>query len=162
MKDKRSLRWIALFTGILTMMTAPGNILIANAAPTPTREAAIDWQTDLFLHKVNPELDGRKLQSDETNYIREWNAIRQAVDQEMKPNVSECAGDQYWELYSYDGINGLHSGRHPAPSFDRIADAIFYSRHPELIGRSLSSSNSALAREWSQIRQAIMVEQPCS
>ncbi|MBD2372744.1 MULTISPECIES: hypothetical protein [Leptolyngbya] len=155
-----SLRSISLLTGLLITMIAAGDI--ANAAPVQTREGAIDWQTDLFLHKVNPELNGRKLRLSDTSYIREWNAIRQAVNQEMKPNITECAGDQYWELYSYDGINGLPSGRRPASSFDRIADAIFYSRHPELAGRSLSSSNSALAREWSQIRQAIMIEQPCS
>jgi len=133
----------------------------ANAAFVQTREAAIDEQTDLFLHKANPELNGRKLRSDEDGYIREWNAIRQAVDQEMKPTPSQCDGE-YWELYSYDGINGLHSGRHPVPSFDRIADAIFYSRHPEIVGTPLSSSSSDLAREWSQIRRAIRVEKPCS
>jgi hypothetical protein len=157
-----AVRLISLFTGILTTTVICGSTLTANAYTVPTREAAIDGQADLFLDKVNPELNGRKLRSDDYGYIKEWKAIRKAVEQEMKPAVSECAGDQMWELRSYDGINGLPSGRRGSPTFDRIADAIFYSRHPELAGAAISSSDSALAREWSRIRQAIMIEQPCS
>ncbi|MBE9009041.1 hypothetical protein IQ250_02335 [Pseudanabaenaceae cyanobacterium LEGE 13415] len=155
-------RFIALFAGILSAIVISGNSVSATAALVQTREQAIDWQTDFFLHKVNPELNGRKLRSTDVRYIREWNAIRRAVAQQMRPTATNCVGDLYWELFDYDGINGLLSGRRPARSFDRIADAIFYSRHPEFVGRSLSSANSALAREWSQIRQAIRVEQPCS
>jgi hypothetical protein len=133
----------------------------AEARPV-TREAAIDQETDRVLYRVNPELNGRKLRSEDGQYIKEWQAIRQVVAQEMNPEVSRCAGDQYWELASYDGINGLRSGRRGSPTFDRIADAIFYSRHPELGGRRISASNTKLAREWTTIRQTIMVEQPCS
>jgi hypothetical protein len=139
------------------------NILPAHAYKVDaTRDEAIDAQTDMFFNIVNPELNGRKLRSADYGYIKEWKAIRRAVNQEMKPRVTECAGDRYWELFDYDGINGLPSGRRPSRSFDRIADAIFYSRHPELGGKPLTASQSDLAQEWSQIRRAIMVEQPCS
>jgi hypothetical protein len=134
----------------------------AEARSVPTREEAIDQETDRVLYRVNPELNGRKLRSNDGPYIKEWQAIRQVVAQEMNPKVSQCAGDQYWELASYDGINGLRSGRRGSPTFDRIADAIFYSRHPELGGRKISASDDGLAREWITIRQTIMVEQPCS
>jgi hypothetical protein len=127
-----------------------------------TRDEAIDAQTDMFLYRVNPELNGRKLGSRDYGYIQEWKSIRRAVAQEMKPRASECAGDVYWELFEYDGINGLPSARRPARSFDQIADAIFYSRHPELANNPLSSASSDLAQEWNQIREAIKVEQPCS
>lgn len=150
---------IAMMIGILsTAIATPARADQSNVS----RQDAINSQTDMFLYKVNPELNGRKLRSNDYGYINQWNAIRAAVEQEMKPDISSCAGDQYWELYSYDGINGLPSSRRPSPSFDRIADAIFHSRHPELNGRSISSTNSALANEWSQIRRSIMVEQPCS
>jgi hypothetical protein len=165
-----------LMVGILTTTMVCSSTLTANAGTgqtrevafaaeaVPTREEAIDSDTDRFLYRVNPELNGRKLRSDDDGYINEWKAIRKAVAQEMKPAVSNCAGDQYWELLNYDGINGLPSSRrrHSSPTFDHIADAIFYSRHPELVGTPLASDNSVLAREWSAIRRAIMVEQPCS
>ncbi len=155
-----AIRLIALFAGILTTAMICSSAFTANAYTVPTREEAIDSETDLMLHKANPELNNRKLRSDDYGYINEWKAIRRVVQQEMKPAASECAGDQYWELRQYDGINGLRP--HASLTFDRIADAIFYNRHPELAGASISSSDSALAREWSRIRQAIRVEQPCS
>jgi hypothetical protein len=132
------------------------------ARPVPTREEAIDQESDMLLYRVNPELNGRKLRADDGRYIKEWQTIRKIVAQEMNPEVSQCAGDQYWELASYDGINGLRSSRHDSPTFDRIADAIFYSRHPKLSGSKISASDANLAREWTTIRQTIMVEQPCS
>ncbi|HEY9597902.1 MAG TPA: hypothetical protein V6D33_09550 [Cyanophyceae cyanobacterium] len=153
---------LVTMTGVLTTAIICSSTLTANAAQT--REEAINAQTDMFFYTVNPQLNERKLRSDDYGYIREWNAIRKAVEQEMKPTASECDG-QYWELYDYDwnyGLNVPNGSPHVSRSFDRIADAIFYSRHPELAGRPLSSSNSKLAREWNQIRRAIIVEQPCS
>jgi hypothetical protein len=164
MKLKLSaIRPVAMVTGLLSATIVCTYPLTASADQSnQTREEAIDRQTDWFLHQVNPELQGRKLRSNDYGYIRQWKMIRAAVAQEMKPTISSCGGDQYWELFDYDGINGLPSGRRGSRSFDRIADAIFYSRHPELAGTPISASNSALAREWSAIRRAIMVEQPCS
>jgi hypothetical protein len=150
---------------ILTTTIVCTNSLTARADDShQTREAAIDRQTDWFLYKVNPELQHRKLRSQDFQYIKEWNAIRKAVAREMKSTVSSCGGDQYWELFEYDWLYGSSdpSQRHVSPSFDRIADAIFYSRHPKLAGTQISASNSALAREWSHIRRSIITEQPCS
>ncbi|NJK52829.1 MAG: hypothetical protein HC936_08325 [Leptolyngbyaceae cyanobacterium SU_3_3] len=129
-----------------------------------TREAAIDRQADWFLYNVNPKLQGRKLRSNDAQYIKEWNAIRKAVAREMKSTISSCGGAQYWELVEYDWLYGSSdlAERHVSSSFDRIANAIFYSRHPKLAGTQISSSNSALAREWSHIRRSIITEQPCS
>lgn len=139
--------------------------LTTSSQPTQTRDEAIDWLTDLLLNKVNPELNGRKLQSGEARYISEWKAIRQVIAEEMNPAATNCVGDLYWELPSYDANYGSTDPNripHISGTFDRIADAIFYSRHPELVGTRLSAANSEQTREWDSIRQAIIVEQPCS
>jgi hypothetical protein len=139
--------------------------LVRDPSKTKTREQAINWLTDLLLNQVNSELDGRKLQPNEFRYINEWTMIRQVVAQEMNSTPTDCVGDLYWELPDYDWnyeSTQPNRSRYVSDTFNRIADAIFYSRHPEWVGKKLPSKNSAQAQEWKSIRQAIIIEKTCS
>lgn len=132
----------------------------ANLAKAESRAEAVKNLTDWFFYQVNPQLNNRKVRSNEHGYIREWQRIHQVVEQEMEPSQGSCVGDSYWALSSYDipgkGDRGLVS-----QSFNRIADAIFYSRNPQLSGYKIPRSNSKKAREWLTIRRSIVREHPC-
>jgi hypothetical protein len=132
----------------------------ANLAKAESRAEAVNRLTDWFFYQVNPGLNYRPLTGRESRYIREWRAIHQVVEQEMEPSQGSCAGDSYWALSNYDipgeGDRGLVS-----QSFNRIADAIFYSRNPQLAGYKIPRSNSKKAREWLTIRRSIAREHPC-
>jgi hypothetical protein len=132
----------------------------ANLAKAESREEAVRNLTDWFFYEVNPQLNNRPLRLDEYNYIDEWQAIYKAVNQEMEYSQFDCAGDNFWALYNYDllgqGDKGLVSS-----SFNHIADAIFYSRNPQLIGYKIADPESEKAREWLIIRRSIIREHPC-
>jgi hypothetical protein len=52
--------------------------VVANRAP----EKAIDRLTDFIFYNLHPQLNRRKIRSDETQYIKEWAAIKKVVNQD--------------------------------------------------------------------------------
>ncbi|MDF0552671.1 hypothetical protein [Kamptonema sp. UHCC 0994] len=56
-------------------MPADSVQIAANRAP----EKAIDGLTDFIFYQLHPELNHRKIRSDETQYINEWAAIKKVV-----------------------------------------------------------------------------------
>jgi hypothetical protein len=135
-----------------------GSLILSPAIANSQPQEAIDRWTDDFFYSVNPQLSRRKLRADETLYIREWNAIQRVV-----PDIliyrQTCTGRFAWEMEHYDD---------PSPEkqlisedVDKVADAIFYARHPELGYRKIQPGETALANEWMRIRRSLYWLHPC-
>jgi hypothetical protein len=138
---------LCLLSGTFTLAeTRSATAYSEAAAPTEPRSEAIDRITDNFFHQANPELNKRKLGSRDRTYIREWKTLRQAIAPMVKTSREVCFrhgnGENYWE-FNYNNN-----------SYDDIADVIFYSRNPDLLGQKLSP-RSAAAKEWSRIRKPL-------
>jgi len=146
---------------ILTLGSLILSPTIANSQQL--NQETIDRWADNFFYSVNPQLSRRKLRADETLYIREWNAIARVVPDILVYENSACGGDKptfEWLLENYDGQsrNGLNL---VSEDLNKIADAIFYVRNPELGGRKIQSGETALANEWLRIRTAVSQLAPC-
>ncbi len=121
--------------------------------PTESKDVAIDRYTDHFFYDANPELNKRKLRSNDTAYIQEWQAIRQAIVPLVKTNREACprgGGSEgpYWEF-------ALSTARKTS-SYDDLTDAIFYHRNPDMAGQKLRSGTAA-AKEWSAIHRNVFI-----
>ena len=131
----------------------------APVAATPQApEKAIDNLTDYIFYNLHPQLNRRRIRSDETQYIREWAAIKKVVSNDNLVYEKECGrnpnNNYQWRLSSYDS-SGLGRNASPlsSPVFNKVADAVFYTRHPELGYRRIQPSETRLVSEWSKIRQ---------
>ena len=122
--------------------------------PTQPKSVAIDSYTDHFFYAANPELNKRRLDADETIYIQEWQAIRQALMPLVKFNREACGRHTvsseapYWEF-------DLSVSR-KVSSYDYLTDAIFYHRNPDMIGQKLRPRTAA-AKEWLAIRRNMYI-----
>jgi hypothetical protein len=56
-----------------------------NLAKAESRDRTVDRLTDFLFYKVNPELNNRKLQAGDRDYILEWQRLRAAIDPRVKP-----------------------------------------------------------------------------
>ncbi|MEB3280473.1 MAG: hypothetical protein VKK42_16295 [Lyngbya sp.] len=113
----------------------------------------IDFYTDHFFYQANPELQGRKLTSRDRDYLREWDNLRAAIAPLIKPTEEACPfekPDGRWE-FDIDGKPESYSS-----AYDYLADVIFYSRYPQMLGQKLSPG-TVFAREWSTIRKRLYV-----
>jgi hypothetical protein len=135
--------------------------VVANRAP----EKAIDNLTDFIFYNLYPELNRRKIRSDETQYIKEWAAIKKVVSQDnlvYGDTCSERSNNYEWLLSSYDDENPRRNASPlSSPVLDKVADAVFYTRHPELGYRRIQPSETRLVSEWSKIRQGVSSLHPC-
>jgi len=144
-------------------MPADSVQITANNAP----EQAIDTLTDSIFYRLHPELNRRKIRSDETQYINEWTAIKKVVsnDNLVYGDVCDFKSKNYeWLLSKYDGEGpGRQGVTSPltSPVLDKVADAVFYTRHPELNYRKIQPSETRLVSEWSKIRQGVSSLHPC-
>lgn len=108
--------------------------IAANKAP----EKAIDELTDYIFYNLHPQLNRRKIRSDETQYINEWAAIKKVVSNDNLVYQDACGRNSTnyeWLLSKYDGEGPGRAGRTislSSPVLDKVADAVFYTRHPEL------------------------------
>lgn len=143
---------------LLTLGSLILNPTIANSQPQETID---DW-TDNFFYSANPQLSRRKLRAGETEYIREWNAIQRVVPDMLAYGNQACGREPNnfdWMLINYDG--GSRDRRFDSEDLDKVADAIFYVRHPELGYRKIQPGETALANEWMRIRRAVSRLHPC-
>lgn len=137
-----------LALSILAMM-----LLIANAtgATAQTREQSVDSVTDWLFGNLHPELNRRKLQSNEYEYIREWNAIRTVIDQgglqyeKADPNHRGCDSPEWYYSNKDEALR------------ERLADAVFHSRYPGRRGRAIAPDEQAAIREWLKLKDSMYV-----
>ncbi|MEG3895626.1 MULTISPECIES: hypothetical protein [unclassified Microcoleus] len=125
-----------------------------NLAKAESREQAVDRLTDILFYRVNPQLNNRKLQAGDREYSNEWRRLREAIDPRVKPAQEVCnspgPGDIGWE---FTVINGETYQQ----TYDRLADTIFYSRHPQRTGQQIPKSDKISISEWSAIRQEMFL-----
>jgi hypothetical protein len=129
---------------------AQSTIISQNIAP----QKFIDIWTHNIFYSLHPELSNRKIQSFETEYIREWQAIEIVIANNLTYQMG-CTG-RGWGLSEYDHTN-VRTGKRLLTStvLDKVADAVFYTRHPELGDRKIQPGEYKLTNEWMMIRQAI-------
>jgi hypothetical protein len=132
----------------LTIALVLGGANLASA--NQSRTQSVDSVTDWLFYNVNPELNRRKLQSDDSEYIQEWNAIRAVVDTGLRYDARNSKSmacdvpDWYFE-------NNDEAFR------DRLADAIFYHRHPEMNGQPIRSTDRTSIRKWTKLKRSMNV-----
>ncbi|MGG6262953.1 hypothetical protein ACQ4M3_24240 [Leptolyngbya sp. AN03gr2] len=145
-----SLKSISTFLALSTL-TVTFAIASANVATAQTREQSVDGVTDWLFGNLHPQLNRRKLRSDEYQYIREWNAIRAVINQgglqyqRANPNHRACDIPDWY--YSNDD-EALR---------ERLADAVFYSRYPERKGRPIAPDERGAMRVWLKLKNSMYV-----
>ncbi len=129
-------------------------LISPNPAQARSREQAVDRLTDFLFYKVNPQLNNRKLQAGDRNYITEWQKLREAIDPRVKSVQEVCfrpaPGETGWE---FTPINGETYQQ----TYDRLADTIFYSRHPQRTGQPIPKNDQISISEWSAIRRYMFI-----
>ena len=144
-------------------ITHPAAIPVQVAA-SQAPEKAIDELTDYLFYNLYRGLNRRKIRSDERQYIKEWAAIRKVVSQDNLVYRDTCSGrsNYEWLLSNYDDEDPRRNASPlSSPVLDKVADAVFYTRHPELVYRKIQRSEMRLASEWLQIRKAVSSLHPC-
>jgi hypothetical protein len=130
-----------------------GNVGLASAS---SRTEAVDELADWIFYRANPELNGRKLSSDDTDYSNEWYAIWRVLDREAKYEM-DCNRDMV--LSAFDHMTRNSASNYANPVLHHVADSILHHRNGTS-GR-ITEANSAAALQWWQIRRAISVSDPC-
>lgn len=141
-------------------VTYPAADSVQIAAPRAPEKAIAEW-TDFIFYKLHPQLNRRKIRPDETQYVKEWAAIQKVVRDNLVYELECTRRATYdWLISVYDGQgrNGLILS---SPVLNKVANAVFYARHPELGYRSIRAGETQLASEWSQIRRTVSLLHPC-
>ena len=125
-----------------------------NLAKAESRDRAVDQLTDFLFYKVNPQLDNRKLQMGDREYSNQWRRLREAIDPRVKSVQEVCfrpaPGETGWEFTTINGETYEQT-------YDRLADTIFYSRHPQRTGQPIPKSDRISISEWSAIRRYMFI-----
>ena len=125
-----------------------------NLAKAESRDRAVDQLTDFLFYKVNPQLDNRKLQMGDREYSNQWRRLREAIDPRVKSVQEVCfrpaPGETGWEFTTINGETYEQT-------YDRLADTIFYSRHPQRTGQPIPKSDRISISEWSAIRREMFI-----
>ena len=129
-------------------------LLGPNPAKAQSRSQVVDGWTDFLFYKVNPQLNNRKLQAGDREYIRQWERLREAIDPRVKSVQEVCfrpaPGETGWE---FTPINGETYEQ----TYDLLADTIFYSRHPQRTGQQIPKNDKISTSEWSAIRREMFI-----
>ena len=148
-----SIKSISRFSMVCTIALA---LLLSSPtlAKAESRGQAVDRLTDFLFYKVNPQLNNRKLQTGDRNYITEWQRLREAIDPQVKSLQEVCyspaPGETGWEFTTINGETYEQT-------YDRLADTIFYSRHPQRTGQPIPKNDKISISEWSAIRQYMYI-----
>jgi hypothetical protein len=119
---------------------------VSTSSSSSSRKEEVDDWTDTFFYAVHPDMKGRSIDPAQELYVREWNALRGVVKNWVgwiESNCGTASSDQ--DQASVDNVSVR----------DKLADAVFYARHPELNGREIRSGETALANEWKSIHDRI-------
>jgi hypothetical protein len=117
-----------------------------------SKDRASDRLTDLLFYQLNPELKNRKLEPSDLGYTREWQRLRSAIAPRVQPSAEVCfprSKEGEWEF-------GPINGESQTATYDYLADAVFYSRNPDMNG-SIPANNQTAKNEWLAIRRVIYI-----
>lgn len=115
------------------------SVVLGSQALASVPASVLDQHTDSYFWTVHPEMWDRAIQPHQTQYKKEWLAIREALrDRLVYGQV--CYKDGYdYEVENY------------GEALFAITDAVFYARHPELNGRKIAPNETSLVQEWNSI-----------
>lgn len=148
-----SVKYISRFLTI-GLLTVALILAGGNPAKAESREQAVDRLTDFLFYRVNPELNNRKLQPGEREYIYQWQRLREAIEPRVKSIQEVCFGVTPTETgWEFTTINGQTYEQ----TYDTLADAIFYSRHPQRVGQPIGRGDRVSTSEWSAIRREMYI-----
>ncbi len=129
-------------------------LLGPNLAKAESRSQAVDRLTDILFYRVNPQLNNRKLQTGDREYSNQWRRLREAIDPRVKSVQEVCfrpaPGETGWEFTTINGETYEQT-------YDRLADTIFYSRHPQRTGQPIPKNDTIGISEWSAIRRHMFI-----
>jgi hypothetical protein len=147
-----SIKLVSRFAMVCTIAIAL-LLINPNLAKAESRSQAVDRLTDFLFYKVNPQLNNRKLQTGDREYIRQWQGLREAIDPRVKSVQEVCyrpePGETGWEFTTINGETYEQT-------YDRLADIIFYSRHPQATGKIRTGDRSS-SYAWLAIRDKIYI-----
>jgi hypothetical protein len=115
------------------------SVILGNQALASVPTSVLDQYTDSYFGDVRPEMRDKKIQPHQTQYKKEWLAIRGVLKNRLSYG-KVCFKDGY----DYDVENY-------GEALIAITDAVFYARHPELAGRKIKPNETRLTREWNLI-----------
>lgn len=113
-------------------------------------EDAVNETADMLFHHLHRDLHGRKIAPNESQYIREWQAIhgvvRQGVLQYTKDDPKNRGCDAPEWYYPPNDTRDVAID-------EKLADAVFFSRYPGRRGRSIQPHEQDAIREWNAIKK---------
>jgi hypothetical protein len=123
----------------LSLAIIATSVILGNQALASVPAPVVDRFTDSYFWTINPGMRNRSIQPYQTQYKKEWLAIREVLKNKLSYG-KVC----YKDGYDYDVENY-------GDALIAMTDAVFYARHPELAGRKVRSSEASLIREWNSI-----------
>jgi hypothetical protein len=157
-------RLILTLTACCTLITQS-----AIAAQIVPNTAIVSW-TDTFFYNVNPKLPrGQKLKPIDRAYVREWQAIHHVVQNILVYKQVSCGRgtpEFVWTLGQPDGEPYPPRSKPPhpksmSPDIHNLADAVFSTRHPNLMGRKIRPNETDFIRQWQTTRKQLSTVDPC-
>jgi hypothetical protein len=115
------------------------SVILSNQALASVPTSALDQHTDSYFRDIHPEMRDKKIQPHQTQYQKEWSAIREVLRNRLSYG-KVCYKDGYdYDVADYGG------------TLMALTDAVFYVRHPELTGRKIEPGETWLTKEWNSI-----------
>ena len=109
-------------------------------------EVVLNDFTDFYFWEVNPEMSNNSIKSHQTQYKKEWLAIKDVLkDRIVWMELYRCYADEGEYGYEIEDYG---------ETITAITDAVFYARRPKLKGRKITLSETHLIREWNWIKQS--------
>ncbi|NEP58446.1 MAG: hypothetical protein F6K31_15760 [Symploca sp. SIO2G7] len=110
--------------------------------PSSIPSLGLNTQTDFYFGLIHLEMQGRAIQPHQTQYQKEWLAIRDVLKDRLVWTQLLCVDESYgYHLTDY------------SETITAISDAVFYVRHPKLGGRQIQPHETEFIREWKSISE---------
>jgi hypothetical protein len=123
------------------------SVVLGSQALASVPASVLDRWTDSYFWTINPEMLDRSIQPHQTQYKKEWLAIRGVFEDRLTwmqlPICYAEPGEYGYEIEDY------------GDAMAALTDAVFYARHPELNGRKIRANETSLIREWNSINQSV-------
>jgi hypothetical protein len=111
----------------LSLSIIVASVVFGSQALASVPAPIVDRFTDSYFWTINPEMLNRSIQPHQTQYKKEWLAIREIFRDRLTwmqlPLCYAEPGEYGYEIKDY------------GEAMTALTDAVFYARHPELNGR---------------------------